>query len=169
MSEDTEGARVYLFEGLKLKQAGLFDFSELYKGLFKWFEVHDYDFYEKEYVKTDTARGEDLTLKWEANKEEDYVKYVIEIDFMVLGMRNVEVEKDGLKLKTNQADVEIQLSAYLILDYGGSMNKKFGNIGRNFYEKRLAKDRIDQHEITLYNDSHMFIDEIKAFLSMHKF
>jgi len=163
-----EEARVYLFDGLKIKQTGLFDLKELYLALFRWFEVQDYNFHEQEYSKVETGQTTNLTIKWAADRtEEDYVKYVLTMDFLVTGLQNVEVERDGVKIKTTKCTLEMRISAYLVLDYDGAMQKKVGGIGRRFYETVLAKKRMEGHEVALYNDTHMLLDEIKSFLAMH--
>ncbi len=163
-------AITYLFRDLKIKQNTVFDFEELYQTLFRWFEVNDYDFYEKEYSKTERGAETDLVISWVAEKktENDYLKYVIEVDFSILGLQDAEIEKDGLKFKTNKAGIEIKMTACIVRDIESAMEKKFGKIGRNFYE-RIIKEKLDQHEVTLFNETHMLIDEIKSFLAMHRF
>jgi hypothetical protein len=163
-----EGGRIYLFENLKLKQDSIFDFGELYQRLFSFFEVMGYDFYEKGYEKVDQGGSENLKIFWEATKTvDDYTKFVLEVNFFVLGLSSVEIEKEGLKIKTNKCNMEIRMSAYLIKDTGNKMKGVVGEIGRKIYENFIAKKRLDDHEVQLYKESHILIDEIKSFVSMH--
>jgi len=163
-----EEARIYLFEELKIKQQHVFDFDELYKTLFRWFEVNEYDFHEREYEKTEKANETDLIISWFAEKgmESGYLKYIIEMDFKVDKMQDVEIEKEGLKMAMNKASIEIKMTAYLLKDVGNVMAKKLGKVGRSFYE-RTMRNKLDEHESVLFNETHMLIDEIKSFLAMH--
>jgi len=165
-----EGARTYLFENLKIKQVSIFDFDELYKRIFSWFEVMGYDFHEKKYEKHEAPGNTNLKIFWEAEKTVDgYTKYVIEINFFVVGISKVEIEKDGLKIKTNKADMEIRMSCYHIRDIDDKMKKVVGEAGRKIYEKFIAKRRLEDNEVALYQEVNLLIDEIKSFVSMHVF
>tara|TARA_Y100000310_G_scaffold294203_1_gene324487 strand:+ start:917 stop:1420 length:504 start_codon:yes stop_codon:yes gene_type:complete len=165
-----EGAREYLFENLKIKQDSIFDFEELYQRLFSWFEVMGYDFYEKGYEKHEQGGADNLKIFWEATKKaSDYTKFVIEVNFFILGISKVDIEKEGLKIKTNKCNMEIRMSAYLIKDVGDKMKKSVGNFGRKVYERYIARERMEDNEIQLYKETHLLLDEIKGFTSMHTF
>ncbi len=165
-----EDARTYLFRDLKLKVDTILDFGELYKRLFSWFEVMDFEFYEKNYEKHDMGGSENIKIYWVAEKNQDaYVKFVIETNFFITGFQKVEIEKDGLKIKTNKCSMEIRMSAYMVRDPGDKLKKSVGNTGRRIYEKFIAKKRLDDMEVALYKDSHLLLDEIKAFASMHNY
>ncbi len=164
-------ARVYLFEDIKIKQDSIFDFDELYKRLFSWFEVSDYDFHEKAYEKHDMGNGVDnLKIYWIATKEIDkYVKFVIEMNFFLIGLQKAEIEKEGVKIKTNKGTMEIRLSAYLIKDYDDKLKKRVGDYGRKVYEKFMIRHRLDDYEVRLSKETHLLMDEVKSFVAMHQF
>ncbi len=165
-----EGARTYIFENLKLEADTIFDFGELYKRLFSWFEVMGYDFYEKNYERHELGGAENLKIFWHATKKADeYIEFGIEANFFVTGFQKIEIEKDGLKMKTHKCKMLLRLSAYLIRDPDDKLKNSIGAIGRNIYEKFVAKKRMDDQEATLYNESHLLLDEIKAFVSMHQY
>ncbi|MDP3917229.1 MAG: hypothetical protein Q8Q42_02990 [Nanoarchaeota archaeon] len=165
-----EGARTYVFENLKIKQSTLFDMTELYLHLFSWFEVMGFDFYEKNYEKWEMGTDDTLKIFWVATKKaDDYSEFVIETNFFITGFKKVEIEREGMKIKTNTGTMEIRMSAYLIKDVGDKMKKAVGNLGRDIYEKFITRSRLEDHEVQLYTISHLLIDEIKGFMSMHKF
>lgn len=167
MGED----RVYLFEDIKIKQKSIFDLDELYKRLFSWFEVSDYDFHEKAYEKHDMGGGKDnLKIYWVATKILDkYVKFVIEMNFFIVGLQKVEIEKEGVKIKTNQSTMEIRLSAYFVKDFDDKLKKKVGDYGRKLYEKFMIRHRLDDYEVRLSQEAHLLMDEVKSFVAMHQF
>ena len=163
-------ARIYLCEGLKIKQDSIFDFGEFYKRLFSWFEIMGYDFSEKGYEKYEMGNADNLKIFWEAEKVGDgYAKFVMEVGFFIVGFGKVEIEKDGLKIKTNKGTLEMRITSYLVRDEGDKIKSSIGEAGRNFYEKFIIKQKLEDYEGQLYEELHMFFDEVKSFLSMHKF
>ena len=163
--------RDYFFQDYKLKAESIFDLTELYKLLFRWFELHGYNFYEKEYHDIDEPAGKHLEIFWYTEKEIDtYVKFVIEISYLVLGMQKVEIEKGGVKIKTNKATMEFRISAYLLKDYGDRFSKfPLGKETRFIYDRIIARKRLNKLEIELVKETEQLIDEIKAFIDVHKF
>ncbi len=165
-----ESAKIYLCEGLKIKQDSIFDFGEFYKRLFAWFEIMGYDFAEKGYEKYEMGNADNLKIFWESKKEVDgYAQFVIEIGFFIVGFSNVEIEKDGLKMKTNKGTLEMRITSYLQRDPGDKVKKSIGEAGRNFYEKFMIRHKLEDYEGQLAEELQLLFDEIKSFLSMHKF
>ena len=160
-----------LFSNYKLKQDSIFDLGELYKSIFRWFDVNGYSFYEKEYNDIDEPNGKHLEIYWYTEKKIDlYVKFVIEVSYLVLGMQKIELEKGGVKIKTNKGSIEFRITAYLMKDYDdkwskSAMQKKM----RYVYDIFIIKKRIDKLESELVKDVNSLIDELKAFLDIHKF
>ncbi|MEK6862330.1 MAG: hypothetical protein AABY07_10295 [Nanoarchaeota archaeon] len=161
----------YLFQDFKLKAESIFDLGELYKSLFRWFELHNYSFFEREYKDIDEPAGKHIEIFWQAEKEIDaYVKFVIELNYFVLGMQKVEIEKGGVKIKTNKATMEFRITAYLLKDYGDKFSKApLGKEIRFIYDKIIAKSRLDKYEGLLTNEVNQMMDEIKAFIDIHKY
>ncbi len=162
--------RKYLFENTKLKIGTILDFGLLYKRLFSWFEVMGYDFHETNYEQHDAGGGDLLKIFWVSTKTvDDYTKFVIKTNFFITGFKKVEVEKDGLKMKLHKCTIEMRMTAYMVYDVGDKMKKSIGVVGRRMYEKFIVKNRMDDHEIQLYMETGQLWDEIKGFVSMHKF
>ena len=161
----------YLFQNFKLKQDSVFDLTELYKTLFRWFDVSGYTFYEKEYNDIDEPGGKHLELYWYSEKPMDaYVKFVIEINFLVLGLQKVELEKGGVKIKTNKGSIEFRITAYLLKDYDNKWSKTpLQSKIRFLYDRFIIRSRIDKLEGDLIKDVNSMMDEIKTFLDIHKF
>ena len=103
------GEKVKLFSDLKIKQDSIFDFGELYQRLFSWFEVMGYEFHETGYEKHDQGGGaNNLKIFWVATKDVDkYSRFTIQLNFFVMGLTKVEIEKEGLKIKTNKFFINI--------------------------------------------------------------
>ncbi len=160
----------YIFERMKLKQTAIFDLEELYKSLFRWFEVYGYNFYEAEYQDIDEPKGKHIEIAWIAEKTIDaYVRFVIEVDFLIIGMADAEIEKEGLKVKTNKGTIELRLTAYLLKDYNKKWSETPVHQGiRKIYDKIIIRNRLERYETELFIECHKLVDEIKAFMNLHQ-
>ena len=71
--------RDVIVPSIKIKEKSIFNLDELYKILIRWFELHQYDFQEREYRDEDMGEGKKhLEIKWYAEKKiDDYIKFVI--------------------------------------------------------------------------------------------
>ena len=86
----------------KIKQASVFEFKEFYRFLYTWLSDNEYDVTEKVYSEKITPSGKEIEIEWEADRKiSDYFKFVIKVTWRILGMVDVEVQKDGKKAKMN--------------------------------------------------------------------
>jgi hypothetical protein len=160
-----------VLDKFKLKQSSLFDLDELYKIMFRWFENAGYSFYEKLYQDIDTPTGKIIQVFWTAERKmDDYVKYVIDINFNVTGLSKVDIERGGVKTSTSKGSVEFRITATLLKDYDNkwSATPFMKNI-RKFYDQHLIRARLERLEGEIYGEVSGLIDEIKTFLALHKF
>lgn len=163
--------KVFVLQNAKIRQDSVFDMSDFYKMLFRWFENRDYSFYEKEYTEIEETKGKVVQIFWTANKSiDEYLQFGYDLSFNVVGLKPVEIEKGGLKIKSHAATVEIRMSAYVIKDPKGEWSKSgFDLLMRKFYERFIARKRYNQLFIALARESGSLLDEIRAFLSLHVF
>lgn len=162
--------RDYIVQGIKVKQKTIFDMAELYKMMYRWFELYGYIHQEVEYRDSDEPNGKHLEIRWYQEKKiDDYFKFVIEISFLVLGLSKVEVEKNGVKSSTNKGEVEMRFDAYLLKDYDDKWNNSMMKFFRDLYDKFIIKKRIETFEGLLHTELYKLIDEVKAYLDMHRF
>ncbi len=160
-----------LLSDYKLKQDSIFDLTELYKMLFRWFENNGYSFYEKNYQDSDTPGGKMLQIFWSAERKIDtYIKFVIEVNYFVTGLNKVEIERSGAKVSTNKGAVEFRISAYLAKDYDDKWSSsQFMKSMRRSYDKFIIRERIERLEGEMVGEYNSLIDEIRSFLALHKF
>lgn len=156
---------------LKLKQKAIFNFDELYKAMFRWFELYHYDFHEREYRDSVEPSGKHIEVRWYAEKKiDDYVKFAIEFDYLILGLQDIVIEReDGRKTKTNKGEVTIRITTYLLKDSENKWNKgPMIRFMRAVYDRFIIRTRLEGYEFELYNEIHKLIAEAKAFLALHK-
>ncbi len=158
-----------VMDAAKIKQESVFNPSELYKSMFVWFATYGYDFAEEEYHDKDNGKNKDIKFFWVAEKKIDrYIKWCLDINAMILGMENVEIERNGLKLKTNKGSIEFKINAYILKDYDNTWSKGFMAFLRKIYDQVVARQRYSRMEDELIRETNKLIDEIKAFLNLYQ-
>lgn len=163
------GQKKIVMDGVKIKQDSIFNIAELYKAMFAWFANYGYDFAEEEYNEKDVGRNKDIKFFWTAEKKIDaYIKWGIELNVMIIGLESVEIERNGLKLKTSKGSIEFKITAYLIKDYEGKWSTGIAAPFRKIYDKVVARHRYSRMEDELTTEIGKLIDEIKAFLNLYQ-
>ncbi len=162
--------RDVVVSGVKIKQRSVFNLDELYKIIWRWFELYGYSVQELEYRDSMEGGSKHLEIKWKSTKTiDDYMEFVIITNFLILGLESVELEQDGVKIKTNKGEVEMNFSAFINKDYQEKWEKGYNLIIRNIYDRYVIKGRISSLEGEIYEELYKLLDEIKAYLNLHRF
>jgi hypothetical protein len=156
-----------IFSG-KIKHGGVFDFKEFYRFCYMWFIDKDYWLVEKEYTEKIGAGGKEVVIAWEARKKvSDYFRFLIKVDWRILGMKKVEVENQGQKIEMDKGMLEIKVSVTLEKDYEAKWeNHPFMKFFRGIYDKYIIAARIDSYEGKIFSESDEFLSQAKAFLAL---
>src|SRR3989344_2058685 len=94
------------------------------------------NFEEQEYMETIKGDSKQIQIRWHAEKPvSDYFSYVIDIQFFIPSLKQVEVQKDGKTVKMNSGTFEIRMHAYLLLD---AQNRWENKTIQNIYEKFIV-------------------------------
>ena len=153
---------------MKTKGKGVFDMGELYQNMKFWLDFqgygdHEKTFKEEKYVERIKGDSKQIEIRWRAEKEvNEYVSYVINVSFFILGLKSAEIEKDGKKIGTQKGEVEMRFGADVILDRKGTWNPFF----RSIYNKFIIPERIDAHKTELYDKVYTFYNEVKSYLDI---
>ena len=153
----------------KIKYNGLFPFADFYKFCYVWLdEEENFNLSEDKYSEKLIGEAKDLEIEWKGTKKvTDYFKFEVKAVFKIVGMSQVEINKGGLKLKTNKGGIELSMKGTLIRDYDGKFEKTaFQKFLRSIYEKWVIKARIDQHEEKLIKVCDGFLTQAKAYLDL---
>lgn len=150
----------------KLKQKGIFDFKDLYSFTYDWLAGEDYKVTEKVYSEEITGDSKKIEIEWLCKRKiSDYFQFVIKVNWMVLGLKNVEVQREGKKLKMNSGQVEIKMGGVLVKDYEHKWeDQAFWKFLRGIYDRYIIKSRVDDYEDRLKDEVEEFIAQTKAFL-----
>ena len=153
----------------KIKYDGLFPFKDFYKFCHEYItEEVGIDLIEKEYSEKINGNEKEVKIKWEGTKDlTDYFQFQIKVEFHILKLSNVEVNKEGVKIKTNSGSVKIDVKGMLIRDYKGkfetSSSMKFM---RGIYEKWVITQRVAQFEDYVTGKCEGFLEQAKAYLDI---
>lgn len=152
----------------KFKHTGYWKYKEVYDMMFQWFREHGYKIQEDLYNEKIISSGKEVIAKWKGSKKvTDYFKFQIKADWHILHMKDVEVEVDGKKVKTQNGEVEIIFKGNLIKDYEKRWeDKPLFKFLRGVYEKYIVRETVDEYEDDLEDDVRELIGDLKAFLKL---
>jgi len=152
----------------KLKYTGIWDFKQVYRFVYDWLSDNGYTLKETNYSEKIKPDGKEIELKWEAKRKiSDYFQFLIKADWLILGMTETEVQKEGVKMKMNKGYLEIKFSAILVKDYEHRWeNTALIKFLRGVYDRYIIKGRIDGYKDKLMAEIDELIAQTKAFLAI---
>jgi hypothetical protein len=146
-----------------LKHRGLFSHAKLVQGIQKWFVENQYRFHAPKYkLKANEAEYE---IEGERNITE-YIKFIIKLHIWIRDMSDVEVVKNGEKIKMNEGAINLDLTADYELDYAKRFGgNKFFQWLQDFYHNYVIRQTIsDVWEDDLFLKMSELMGTIKAIL-----
>jgi len=153
----------------KIKYDGIFSFQNFYQFCYLYIkEEMGFGIVENSYSEKIKGDSKDISIKWSGNQEvNDYFKYSITINFQIIGLKNVEIEKDGQREMTNKGSIEISIKGSLILDYNGEYETKpIMRFLRGIYNKWIIPSKIESLASKLAESCDNFLGQAKAYLAL---
>ncbi len=153
--------------GIKIRFIGTVDMARLYKIMKLYLEDRRFaknQELEKNYIERVKANGKQIEAVWEcSNGVSDYFKYKIKISFLLIGVNEVEVQKENFKIKMYKGDFQITIVSYV--EQGSETWDSLGLLTK-IYQKLVAKNRLDSYINDLYDETLKFQNYIKNFLEL---
>jgi hypothetical protein len=136
--DTTRGLRKMVVE-----KVGIVDLDGLYKTMRRWF--YDYKYFLDEpttRIRPGSAAGNEYEWDWRAwKKPNEYVKHHIRVYFYIWDVKDMEVIKDGEKVKLTKCRIMIEFDGHIELDYGKFFGKtKFGRILFDLYNTIILQE-----------------------------
>ena len=152
----------------KVKWGGIFDFKGIYQFAYRWLDEEDYWIEEKKYVEELSGDAKKVEILWVATKKiSDYFKNELKLNWRIVGMTNVEVDRNGKKEKMNKGTFEVKISSSLIKDWGSTWDTNaFMKFLRGVYDKFIIEGRIKSYEIKVFKDGDDLAEQMKAYLAL---
>jgi len=152
-----------------VKHKGFFTFADLYRFAYDWLKDETgLDVTEDKYGEKLAGNEKEIDVEWTGEKKlTDYFKIKVKVEFEIKKLKEVEIQQEGKKIKTNQGDVKITAKGILIKDYDGKFERTaFRKFLRSVYERWIITSRVDQFEDKVFEDVDEFLAQIKAWLAL---
>ena len=155
------------FQG-KVKQKGIFQFKEFYSFAYDWLRGEGYKVIEKVYSEEITGDSKKIEIEWYAKKKvSDYFQYLIQVNWMILGLKDIEVQREGKKEKMNTGQVEIKIKGVLVKDYEHKWeDAPIWKFLRGVYDRYIIRSRVDDYEDRILEEVEEFIAQCKSYLAI---
>jgi len=153
----------------KLKYIGVFQFQDFYQFCYDWLvEEFGLLMVENKYVEKIIGDSKNIDIEWSGTRKiTDYFKFEVKVKFKILGLKKVEVKREGVQEKMNEGNIEIKIASILIRDWQGKFEENaFQKFFRAIYEKWIIPSRIDEFETKLVGDSNEFLEQAKSYLDL---
>ncbi len=163
--------RTVVIDKLRLTYEGLFSVLELYNLINNWLEQKNYDKREIKNVEVIKPEGKYIELEllpWK--KYTDYVKSEIRFRILMSEVKEVEVEKDGVKVKLNQGRIQFVFDGYLTTDYENRWeNKPTFFFIRTVWDKFVYKPFTVGYQNMVRSDVKDIHTQIKSSLNLYRY
>ena len=156
---------------MKLTYDGIFDLNGLHRTIDGWFYEKGYDRYEQKNYEQVLPTGKDIEIEllpWK--KTTDYFKNIIRIRIKFANVKDVEVEKQGVKMKLQQGRIMMIFDGYLESDYEHKWDAKpvFFFL-RTIFDKYIFRGYFAKAEKWLVNDLFDVHGRIQRFLNVYRY
>jgi hypothetical protein len=155
----------------KAKYEGIFDAGEWYNLMWDVFGGFGYEIWEEKYKEKVVGDAKELDLDWKCFKDVDnYTRFMITADILILGLQSVEVQKDGVKSKADKAAIEITFKASLVTDYDDRWSKSFIlRMLKGFYNRYVYRPTFSHYKAKIYEEMYQIQNEVKGFFNLPRF
>ena len=150
----------------KVKHDGIFDFKEVYRFLYTLASDLEYEIEERTYSEKNTVKGKEIEVHWIVKRKiSDYFRFRIKVDWLILGMSEVEVTREGIKTKMNKGSLEINFTSFLEKDYENRWEASaLMKFLRGLYDNYIIRGRILGYEDKILEEMNEQVEQLKAFL-----
>jgi hypothetical protein len=155
----------------KAKYEGIFDVGEWYNLMWDVFGGFGYEIWETRYKEKVVGDAKELDLYWTCFKDIDnYTRFEITADILIIGLKSVEVQKDGIKSKADKASIEIIFKSSLITDYDDRWSKSFIlRMLKGFYNRYVYRPTFNHYKVKIYEEMYQIQNEVKGFFNLPRF
>jgi hypothetical protein len=153
----------------KIKYNGIVNFADFYKFCYEWLrDETGLLLSEDKYGEKITGNSKNIDIEWTGFRNiSDYFRIEVKIKFRIIGLENVEITENGMKVKTNKGSIELEAKGNLVRDYDGKFEKKwYRKFLRGIYEKFVIAARIEQYQEKIISDCDEFLAQAKSYLDL---
>jgi hypothetical protein len=160
-----------------------FNLKNLYKLVKYWLEDNGYveagttektlEILYSEQVRTGDVREYHIWWRADRQPENQYFKFKIDVDFLGLGIKNVEVVRNDKKYKMQSGEITINIRGILVTEANDKKGRWEDNVilrnVRNWYKDKWYRSKIEEYEDDLYEEVYKLQAAVKDYLELHQF
>jgi hypothetical protein len=159
----------------KVRHRDYFHMKNLYIMLHEWLVEEgwvtreDENFPETLYLQRETQKsGNELWIWWRLVKSQtQYYRWIMNIDYHIILMRDAEVMHQGQKFKTNWGEVELIFNAKIEVDYDKSWrNHPFLSYIHPLWMRRIYKKNLSEEKLQLHREAYRLQEAAKTYLKL---
>ncbi|MFH1506352.1 MAG: hypothetical protein ABIE94_05195 [archaeon] len=160
-----------LIDGRELKYSGLLNLREMLLMIDAWLMDHGYEREIRKNYEEVYEDGKQVTVEMTPfKKASEYAKYRMRITMVCRGLKDVEIEKGGVKTRLLKGEVHMVFDTYLETDFENAWDTRpVYYFLRMIFDKYIYKVQNKQYEKDAVRDTLELEDQIKAFLNMHRY
>ncbi|MBI2112651.1 hypothetical protein HYT52_03905 [Candidatus Woesearchaeota archaeon] len=160
-----------VIDHLKISYTGLFNAAELYNLISSWFFGKGWDWHEKVNMERITPDGKQIhQIFWPWKSVSNFYKIIMHIRVNMIDVKDVEVEKDGKKIRVNQGEVHITIDGYVLADRNDYWtDKPFTWWFTVMAQKYFFKSHYQKIETWIKGDVEDLNSRIKRYLNMFRY
>lgn len=142
---------------------GPFNLKQLLSSIRGWIQDAGYEVIEPSYKHKVGGEGAELEIKMEGErKQTHYAKFKITVELKISDMKDVEVVRDGEKVKMQHGRIQATLAGNVELDFQKRFEgNKFLEGLRDFYHKYIIKETIEN---VYWDNVHTTIFKLQRFI-----
>ena len=110
------------------------------------------------------------TFKMPETKYSGYMRYLLDFDFHVMYMKDMEIMHQGKKMKIQDGEIEFFIRPKIEVDYRGGWRKHWLlKHLLKIYNGRILHHEFEKREKELWREAYRFQGKIKNFLNLRTF
>ncbi len=160
-----------IIDHLRLGYEGIFNITELYQLIDQFFKEKGFDKKELrnvEMVKPDGKYIEIELMPWK--KITDYARHIIRVEMKLFNVKEVEIERDGRKVRMNTGRVNFVIDAYLQTDWESKWETRpLYFFIRTMVDKFIYKSYTNLYEGLLVETTNQLYSLLKSFLNLYRY
>lgn len=173
-------AEPVLSRPMRVKYKDVFELKAFYESMHEWLlhygwaDVDDKaDHWETAYVeRIDRNGNREIHFNWRTFKpaEAGPFNYYLDLNFHVLGLSNVEVVKDGIKMKVQKGEIEMHYQALVEKTYEKDLKKnRLLEPFLDLFNKRVYRSEYEERKKELYQELYTMQNFIKQWFKMKRY
>jgi hypothetical protein len=160
-----------VIDQLKLAYEGPMDVKGLFRMIDSFFYEKGYNKWEVKNAEQALSSGKTIEIEIEPWKfTTDYFCNIIKIRMNFTDLKDIEVEKEGRKVKVQNGKVMMIIDGYFLSDYENKWEKKAWMMFiRTIYDKYIFAKQFAYFERWLVNDVYDVHSRIQSYLNLYRY